>query len=142
MGATATIQVRPLSTQLQPTLFGDIFEALLVPLENTIRINYSQEDGITKEVVAHLLNVPQYNGARIKGAGEGTSVTVTWPARLRFTGGGWKITIDGLVPWVYQCAFNIFDEDGPKDVDASELWRKRLPVGWTAVLRALVTDWS
>jgi hypothetical protein len=52
-------------------------------------------------------------------------VTVTQPARLCFTGRGWKITIDGLVPWVYQCAASIFDEDNPKDVAASELWRER-----------------
>jgi hypothetical protein len=104
-------------------LFGNKFEASLVPLEDTIEIKYSQKDDITKEVVA-LLNVPQYNGAPIEGVA--SRAIIKLPARLRFTGGGWKITIDYLAPWAYQYAFASFNERNPEDVKKSELWRNRL----------------
>jgi hypothetical protein len=121
-GAMATIRVRALSARLQePTLFGNIFETSLVPLENSIHVSYSQKDDITKEVVAHLLNVPQYNGAPIRGAA-GTGV-LEMPARLRFTGGGWKITIDDLAPWAFRHVGNSLNEDNPKK--EFQLWIKR-----------------
>lgn len=125
-GATASVQVNALSTELKSTLFGDIFAASLIPLENQIRVSYVDEDDLADEIVAHLLNVPEYNGTPIKGVALASTASLQLCARLRFTGGGWKITIDGLIPWVYQYAFaRNYNEENPHDVEQLDLWRKR-----------------
>lgn len=75
-------------------------------------------------MVAHLLNVPRYKGTVITAGSNNGSVAM--PARLRFTGGGWRINIDDLRPWVFQQAFRDFDKENPKEVAESQLWRNRL----------------
>lgn len=122
-GAMAEVPVRALSVELQPTLFGDVIEASLTPLASVVKISYGQEDDTTKEVIAHLLNLPQYDGELIQGAAVGGTLKIS--ARLRFTGGGWRVTIDGMLPWVYQYAFDLFDKDSLEDAKRSELWKGR-----------------
>jgi len=119
----AAIKVRkPLNAGLQSTLFGDVFEASLVPQEEHVHVMYDREPEI-KEVVAHLLNVPSYKGTVITAVSNDASTVM--PARLRFTGNGWRINIDNMLPWVFQHAFRDFDKENPRKAAESQLWRNR-----------------
>ena len=120
--AVATINVgRPLSTDLQSDLFGHMFKASLLPLEERVHVSYAREDDTTKAVIANLLNVPPYKGSAIK-APFSSRDSIGEPARLRFTGGGWKITIDDLRPWV---SHHLPYGEAPEEGSASRLWLNR-----------------
>jgi hypothetical protein len=118
----AVIKVdKPLSTGLILTVFGDEFQASLVAQGESVRVSYDREDDTVKEVVAHLLNVPQYKDTVIAAMVNTYSRSIAMPARLCFTGGGWRIKIDSLLFRATVAVSGLSDEEDAED----QLWQNR-----------------